>query len=269
MKIAWVTDIHINFLDKIERLSFYESIMATEFELMIISGDIAEAPSVCKLLTEMAQTINKPIYFVLGNHDYYFGQIAAVQEEVIRLTSTHPLLHWLSIMKPVLLKDGLFIIGQDGWADGRYGDYARSTVTLNDSRLIADLFQEKCLGKDKVLAKMQQLADEDAEKLNAQLFEAIHLNAQRIIVVTHIPPFKENCLHEGKISDENFLPYFASRATGEVLLSLATEYPQVDFMVFCGHTHSASHYQPLANLVVRSGQAEYYKPTMQELIEIA
>ncbi len=268
MKIAWLTDIHINFLDKKDRQPFYESIMVTEFELMIISGDIAEGPSVCELLTEMAQAINKPIYFVLGNHDYYFDQIAAVQEEIIRLTSTHPLLHWLSIMRPVLLKESIFMIGQDGWADGRYGDYNHSTVALNDSRLIADLFQEKCLGKDKLLAKMRQLADKDAEKLKGQLLEALHLNAQRIIVVTHIPPFKENCLHEGKISDDNFLPYFASRATGEVLLSIATEYPQVDFMVFCGHTHSASKYQPLANLLVTSGQAEYYMPKMQKLIEL-
>lgn len=266
MKLIWLTDVHLNFLSLEARQDYYHSISSIGADLIIISGDIAEAPSVCELLTEMAGEINKPIYFVLGNHDYYFGKIALVQKEVIQLTTAQPLLHWLSIMEPVLLKEGVFLLGQDGWADGRYGDYNRSTVALNDSRLIADLFQEKCLAKDKLLAKMQELADDDSEKLKHQMLEAIHLKARRIVVVTHVPPFKENCLHEGKISNDSFLPYFASLATGDALLSIATEYPQVEFMVFCGHTHSTSQYRPLENLTVKSGQAEYYTPTIQELI---
>jgi predicted phosphohydrolase len=264
MKIAWLTDIHINFLEKINRQKFYETITTADIELIIISGDIAEASSGCELLTEMAHAINKHIYFVLGNHDYYFGQVTIVRSAVTKLTNTQPLLNWLSIMKPVVLKKGVFLLGQDGWADGRYGDYHRSSVSLNDSRLIADLFQMKCLGKNKLLDKMQKLADEDAEKLKEQLLEAIQLNAKCIIVVTHIPPFKENCLHEGKITNDDFLPYFSSKATGDILLSVASEYPQVDFMVFCGHTHCASQYQPLENLSVKSGQAEYYMQPIQK-----
>ena len=33
------------------------------------------------------------------------------------------------------------LLGHDGWADARYGDFDHSSVTLNDSRLIAELFQ--------------------------------------------------------------------------------------------------------------------------------
>jgi len=39
------------------------------------------------------------------------------------------------------LDNNIFLIGQDGWADGRLGDYQSSRVVLNDSRMIADLFQ--------------------------------------------------------------------------------------------------------------------------------
>ena len=268
MKIAWLTDIHLNFLEIAARQQFYATIMTVKPELILISGDIAEAPSVCELLTEMAVTVNKPIYFVLGNHDYYFGNIKTVHDEVTQLSKNQPLLHWLSIMKPVLLKEGVFLVGQGGWADGRYGNYQHSSVSLNDSRLIADLFQEKCLGKEKLLVKMQQLADIDAKKLQGQLLEAIALNAKRIVVVTHIPPFKKNCLHEGKISNDDFLPYFASLATGEILLTVANAHPLVEFLVLCGHTHSDSHHQPLNNLTVKSGRAEYCMPIVQECIEI-
>lgn len=65
--------------------------------------------------------------------------------------------------------------------------------------MISDLFQEKTLGRPQLLAKMQQLADYDASQLQEQLIQAAIQRPQRIIVLTHIPPFKEACLHEGKL----------------------------------------------------------------------
>lgn len=62
-----------------------------------------------------------------------------------------------------------FLVGQDGWADGRLGNYYDSQIVLNDSKMIADLFQAKILGRSQLLAKMQQLADHDAEQLQMQL----------------------------------------------------------------------------------------------------
>src|ERR1700730_5239121 len=111
------------------------------------------------------------------------------------LTKSEKLLYWLPASGMQTLDENIILSGQDGWADGRLGDYQNSRVALNDSRLIADLFQEKILGKYQLLEKMQQLADEDAMKLEKDLEQVVSQNPKKIIVLTHVPPFKEACLH--------------------------------------------------------------------------
>jgi predicted MPP superfamily phosphohydrolase len=86
-KIAWLTDIHLNFVDSETRKKFYKNIDQTECEAILITGDIAEAPSVCDILKEFSEHTNKKIYFVLGNHDYYSGTVAIVRERIITLCS--------------------------------------------------------------------------------------------------------------------------------------------------------------------------------------
>lgn len=107
-------------------------------------------------MQELANFIEKPIYCVLGNHDYYRGQIDEVRSEMTALTESNENLFWLNVSKILQLDNNTLLIGQDGWADGRLGDYHNSRVALNDSRMIADLFQEKILGKLQLLEKMQR-----------------------------------------------------------------------------------------------------------------
>jgi predicted phosphohydrolase len=268
MKLAWLTDIHLNFINDIARQNFYQKIVDTQCDGVLISGDIAEAPSVESMLREMASCIQKPIYFVLGNHDYYRGQINEVRNAMSALTESNKNLFWLPVSGIQELDQDTFLVGQDGWADGRYGDYANSTVVLNDSRMISELFQEKMLGRYQLLEKMQQLADADALSLKEDLIKAVSKNPKKILVLTHVPPFKEACLHMGKMSDENWLPYFSSKAIGDVLVDIAGQHPTIDFLVFCGHTHSEAKYQSIGNLVVEAGKAEYYRPEIQKIIMV-
>ncbi len=266
MNLAWLTDIHLNLLGSDTRRNFYKEIIATQCDAILISGDIAEAPCLTEILNEMAKDISKPIYFVLGNHDYYGSQINEVRKIVIDLTQKNHNLLWLSALGIEQLNNEIFIVGEDGWADGRLGDYQNSKVILHDSRLIADLFQEKICGKFKLLEKMQQLADKDAINLK-QKFEDIAIkNPKKIIVLTHVPPFKEACLHMGKVSDDNWLPYFSSKAMGDVLLNVAKENLSIEFVVLCGHTHSQANYRASDNLTIKVGKAEYNEPIIQELI---
>lgn len=269
MKLTWLTDIHLNFLESDARQDFYLRVSDTDCDGVLISGDIAEAPSIELIMIEMAEAIQKPIYFVLGNHDYYRGEIATVKKQLTLLSKTDALLHWLPASGPKVLQNGVVLLGQDGWADGRYGNYARSRVALNDSRLIAELFQAKMAGRFGLLDAMQQLADADATQLQRDCLNAIETHhAKKIIILTHVPPFKTMCLYEGKISGDDFLPFFGSKATGDVLLELVSDNPSVEFLVLCGHTHHAACYQPLENLVVKVGQAEYYGPGIQDVFTI-
>ena len=266
MRLGWLTDIHLNFLDANERKKFYQEIINTRCDSVLVSGDIAEAPSIKNILQELATFIKKPIYYILGNHDYYRGQIDEVRNEMTALTESNEYLFWLPASNPMSLDNNTLLVGQDGWADGRLGDYHNSRVAINDSRMIADLFQEKIQGRFQLLAKMQQLADYDASQLQAHLIQAAIQRPQRIIVLTHIPPFKEACLHEDKISNDDWLPYFASKASGDVLMNICTTHPDIDFLVMCGHTHGKATYRPFPNLRVEAGHAEYNKPEIQRII---
>lgn len=267
-KLAWLTDIHLNFLDKQERKLFYDEILSKNCDAVLISGDIAEATCLVEILNEMADQLEKPIYFILGNHDYYRGQVTEVRNKVAELSERHDHLFWLPASGMQTLKNGNILLGQDGWADGRLGDYQNSSVSLNDSRMILDLFQANTLGKFQLLSKMQQLADVDATQLEDDLKKAVKQDPKKIIVLTHVPPFKEACLHEGVISDPHWLPYFSSKVMGDVLKQVAKENPSVEFLVLCGHTHSKAEYKPLDNLIVRAGSAEYSQPEIQDVISL-
>ncbi len=269
MKLTWLTDIHLNFLEAEERAQFYGSIIETNCNAVLVSGDIAEATSISEMLKEMGRHIKKPIYFVLGNHDYYSGQVENVRQEITKLTQSETLINWLPDCGPTLLKENFVLVGQDGWADGRLGDYKNSRVVLNDSRYIADLFQQKIIGKYALLDKMQELADDDAKKLHADLIQTIDQHhPKKIIVLTHVPPFKETCLYESKISGNDFLPFFGSKATGDVLTEIAKQNSDIEFLVLCGHTHDEAHYKPFENLIIQAGKAEYFHPEIQSVFEV-
>lgn len=266
MKLAWLTDIHLNFIDVNIRREFYQAIINTQCNSVLISGDIAEAHCLVDILSEMAEYIKMPIYFILGNHDFYRGQIDEVRDAMVTLTRSHGKLFWLPALTMQELGNHTFLIGQDGWADGRLGDYQNSKVILNDSRMIADLFQEKILGKFQLLEKMRQLADIDAQKLQYSLEQVINKKPKKIIVLTHVPPFKQACMHKDEISDDNWLPYFSSKVMGDFLVQAAQKNPEIEFLVLCGHTHSKAIYQPINNLIVETGKAEYKHPEIQKII---
>lgn len=268
MKLAWLTDIHLNFLDEDERIKFYQKIIRKTPDAIIISGDIAEGHSICDLLLEMLDTLKRPVYFVLGNHDYYGSSIDEVIRNISNLIKNNNQLCWLKTTGVLALNENTILLGQDGWADGRLGNFKNSRVELNDSRLITDLFQQRILGRNQLLEKMQSLADADAFALKSDLEKAVFRQPQKIIVITHVPPFKESCLYMGKVSGDDFLPYFGSKATGDVLMEIALDNPSIEFLTLCGHTHSKSFYQPLDNLIVKSGSAEYSHPRVQEVIEV-
>jgi Icc-related predicted phosphoesterase len=269
MRLVWLTDIHLNFIDANAREEFYKKIIDANADAILISGDIAEAPFLLDILNEAVTYINKPIYFVLGNHDYYLGQINEVRKEMTALTASHSNLFWLPASGIKKLNIDTYLIGQDGWADGRLGDFQNSSVVINDSRMIADLFQEKILGRQQLLHKMQKLADADATKLQKDLERVIHQNPKKIIVLTHVPPCKEACMYKSKISDYSFLPYFSSKIMGDILMEFAQQNPTVNFLVLCGHTHNEATCQPIANLTIEVGKAEYYQPEIQKIIEVA
>jgi hypothetical protein len=89
-----------------------------------------------------------------------------------------------------------------------------------------------------------------------------------ILLLVHVPPFKESCWHEGRISDDHWLPHFTCKAVGDVLTEIMAEHPDKQMTVLCGHTHGAGETDILPNLHVKTGGAVYGCPQIQEIILI-
>ncbi len=265
-RIAWLTDIHLNFLGTQQIEAFLDSVLAYKPDALIICGDTGEAHSIVPFLQRIAFHISKPVYFVLGNHDFYRSSIAQVRPAVEILSRASPQLCWLSAADVVELTPDTGLVGHDGWADGRCGNYEDSTVILNDYLIIAELSRSK-LDKAMLLQKLNELGDEAAAHLRRVLPGALE-KYRRVFVATHAPPFKEACWHQGKISNDDFLPHFVCQAMGDALLEIVPQYPDSEVTVLCGHTHGEGRAQMLDNLLVLTGGAEYGAPKVQQVFEV-
>ncbi len=266
MRLVWATDIHLDFCTPTVRRAFYARLGEDDPDAVVLTGDIADAKSLEPMLLELAAAVAVPVYFVLGNHDFYGSGVAEVRAVARSLTAKDHRLRWLPATGVVPLSETTALVGHDGWADGRCGDWQGSRVMLNDYIHIADLARPKC-GKDELLCRIQALAAEAAGYL-AEVIPTAMATHPQVLVATHVPPFREACWHEGAISGDDWLPHFSSRVIGEVLAASAAANPGRTMTVLCGHTHGAGEAQIAPNLLVRTGGAEYREPAVQGVIEV-
>lgn len=262
MKLAWATDIHLDFLDAAGVEAFTSLLERSPADAFLIGGDIAKAGSVERHLRSLEARVLRPIYFVLGNHDFYVGSVSKVREAMRRLDSK--LLRWLPAAGVVPLTPETALVGHDGWGDARHGNVDTTPVRLNDFVMIEEL---SSLTREARRDRLRALGDEAAAHLGDVLPRALATH-RRSIVLTHVPPFREACWHEGKISDDDWLPYFTCRAVGDVLLEVARARPDRDITVLCGHTHGAGTAELLPNLRVWTGGADYGSPRLERVFEI-
>jgi hypothetical protein len=154
------------------------------------------------------------------------------------------------------------LIGHDGFYDARFGDPWRSRVELSDFFLIQEL---AWLDKAERFERLERLGREAADFLQRSLSAALE-RYERAIVLTHVPPFREACWHEGKISDDEWLPFFTSKAAGDALVDVASRHPDRDVVILRGHTHGEGAILP--NLRVYTGGAVYGNPRVYATLVI-
>lgn len=262
MKLIWCSDIHLNFLRNFDdRNDFYTCIKEADGDAVIVSGDIAESHNVVPLLKEMCDTTRLPVFFVLGNHDYYGSNIASVKRSLRHFS-------YLPRENYVALSESTALLGVDGWGDCRNGDYDNSRLTMSDWLHIEDLKKGHLHGMDKLKTVLQYLADKDARALKRKTLKAIKEGFKRIIIITHVPPFEEASLHAGRKSTPDGLPFFSSQILGSTILPIAKKNPGVDFLWLSGHTHSRVKYKACDNMVCKVAKAKYYYPQIEEVILI-
>jgi predicted phosphohydrolase len=279
MRVAWATDIHLDFLADEQVRGFAATLAGERPDVVVLSGDLSHAELLEHHLRLLVGGVTCPVYFVLGNHDYYGSSIADVRQAVAELCARKPRLRWLPACGVVHLSERTAMIGCDGWADARLGDPDGTPVILNDFFHIAELAEtlEPAVratpallrGRDRgpLHRELQARGDAEAAACDALLTAALADHAE-VLVVTHVPPFAAACWHEGELSNDEWLPYFTCAALGEVLRAQARANPGRELTVLCGHTHGAGEAQIEPNLRVLTGGAVYRRPELQRVLEL-
>jgi 3',5'-cyclic-AMP phosphodiesterase len=267
-RLAWLTDLHLNFLPYVQVDEFLGRVESLATDAILVTGDISEARELGRMLRHIAEHLQRPVYFVLGNHDFYHGSIREVRATATRAceeAGAAGRLRYLTAMpEPVELTPTVGLIGHDGWADARIGDYERSLVMMNDYRLIAELAAH---GKRDRWPILQALGDEAAQHIRDVLPVAL-VRYQQVLLATHVPPLREACWHDGRPSDDEWAPHFTCKAMGDAILEIMRDFPQRQLTVFCGHTHSPGECRPLPNVQILTGGAKYGGPTVQRVLEL-
>ena len=264
MKAVWITDIHLNFVEGDGIPRFLSLIVRKNPDIVLFTGDIGEADSVSGYLTRLEQASEGPIYFVLGNHDFYGSSVASVRAKISSLVHASAHLHWMNEEGVVPLTSRTALIGHDSWPDGRLGDYAHTDVELNDFYLIEEVTS---VDRSERLSAMQALADEAADHLGKTLSAALE-DHPNVIAITHVPPFQEASWHDGQPSNDDFLPFFSCLAVGESFVEVMQQHPSECLTVLCGHTHGEGTCQILPNLTVHTGCATYGRPAIVDILDI-
>lgn len=174
MKLGIVSDLHLEFRDANFFYDISDKLHESEADVIILAGDIHSQ----KIMRDLfLKSIQKPYFFVHGNHDYY-NKFAVVEDDFHEE-----------------IFDGVKIAGACLWtnfANNLEAEYLASR-SINDFRAIPNFSTKQC--RDMFFLQFSKLVSSDAE-----------------IIVTHFPPTyaTENPLFIGNPLN----PYFMNDLDG-------------------------------------------------------
>ncbi|MBM3194339.1 MAG: hypothetical protein FJZ60_01085 [Chlamydiae bacterium] len=273
MRVAWATDIHLDFITSLEEpiassknLDTFCSLLARDNpDAVLLSGDISLAGQLKQHLIALESRLQVPIFFVLGNHDFWGGGIEQVRKSITELSNKSEYLRYLSSTTYTMLSPGVALVGHDGWYDGLNGDPFNENFIMNDWNLISDfspaLRNFSTTNWNMILHIARRQASIAARHIATGIKSVLHQRQpSKIIIVTHVPPFVNplDCHESGR--GKGLYPWYSSKTMGDMLLTAARHNSRVKFEVFCGHVHSGYEGHIMPNLLLRSGMSEYSKP---------
>jgi len=262
-----MTDIHLNFLKSNSDITkFCDFVKADmqDFDGVIITGDISEGLTLVGHLEHLYINLQKPIYYVLGNHDYWHQTWDRVETRVKNLYNRNNKIIWLGASPVIKLSDTTALIGHDGWYDAFHGDWMRSSFRMADWHYIHD-FLHVTGNIGAIVGISRKRADIAATYVDMRVREAFAQGFMTVLVATHVPPFEECARHNGNPSDAEALPWYTSKLMGDALLHLANEFPNNRIVVLCGHTHDGYRMTIKPNLEVVVGPSDYGRPQWNKI----
>lgn len=258
-RYAWCTDLHFDHVPTDRAIQFVNSVAQEQIDGVIITGDIATATTVVQNLAIFEAALQRPIYVVLGNHDFWGSSIAKVRESLTSLASLSSFIRYLPALPYVAIGNQTMLVGHDGWYDALYGDPHASNFALNDWTYTSDFVGQS---KSSIIAISRSMAHEATKSVMQSIKQAARYG-KHIVVATHVP------ITPGRDMSDPGVPWFSSKMMGDMLRDAAVAYPGIQFTVLCGHSHEAREFDLAKNVRVRVGPAKYGAPSIVDFIECA
>lgn len=260
MKIdfVWGTDVHLDCIDDVSDWA-QKNLAPLGSDTILLTGDISVGPSVIDHLKIIREVSGKKVYFVLGNHDYWDTSFASLRRQISDQQLKDDGIVWMGATDFVPFGEKIAIVGHDGWYDALNGDVKKSRFIMKDWFRIVEFAGAL---RD-IVSISRRMAADSALHVETACEKAIANGRDKLIILTHFPPFAEACLYRGRQSEPQALPWYSSRLMGETLIDLAEKHPSISFTVLCGHTHSHCEIGPRPNLRVIVGDSDYGDPTVR------
>ncbi len=254
--ILWLSDLHYDgdrrFGDWIGDLAD-----ARSHEAVLVTGDIASYPHLQKALDLLATGFGCPIYFTLGNHDYYGGSTEEVLCVVRAAERRNHLLRWIDrFTEGVPLFPGIALIGQGGWAHAEPWIFPRD----QGPPLTHLLVDYKYYKPNKLRHTIRRLAQSGSALLKAKINNALSARSH-VVALTHFPPFSRSLAdvasRKGGLIQA---PAFESWVNG------AGKTKKDSLTLLCGHLHRPTNVQLATGVIARtciaSGSSDLLKGTV-------
>ncbi|MGE0175292.1 MAG: metallophosphoesterase [Oligoflexales bacterium] len=217
MKLHILSDVHNEF-------SVLEP-PETDADVVILAGDI----DVNLRAIPWAKRFDKPVIYLLGNHEFYGQHYERIVEETrIQTEGTH--IHFLD--NDALILDGVRFLGGTLWTDFQAFGQARSIVAMMTCQQMINDFKHITIGSEERHLRPEDtvtMFETTVSFLKAKLMEPFD---GKTVVITHHAPSMESVADRFK--HDILTPGFASDLTH--LMG-----PDVALWVH-GHVHNSSDY---------------------------
>jgi predicted MPP superfamily phosphohydrolase len=262
----WLSDLHFDRASASQQRRLLDQIANTPSDSVLISGDISTSKHLNEHLALLASaSTSRPVYFVMGNHDFYGSSFRAVDTAINALCCRVRNLHHLDGRQIIPLNHNTCLIGHRGWPDARSGYGVHSCLRSPDHREIHDF---RGLTRQQSMIRMRELGMASARIIRKILPLAL-TRFRHVIVLTHTPPFPEAVLYNGAPCSPIHLPHYVNLSAGIAIQAIAKSFPSRRLTVLAGHAHSSSITHIGTNICVRVAHARTGRTGPQEILRLS
>jgi 3',5'-cyclic-AMP phosphodiesterase len=279
-KLVWLTDCHLDHVAQTMGnrgiIEFIDTVKAQQPDMVVITGDTSTSKLFCEHISAIEAGLRCPIYFIMGNHDYWGGSMDSLRANVKSLTQVAQQLKYMPLVSHIMIGSKTAVVGHDCWYDANVGDPMRSSFIMNDWFQIKEFQQyvrqtedtsRVFRDKNSLVLHARKLANEGVNHI-AEGIKSASRYANRIFVLSHPVPFNTAHIYNGKQGSNDAAPWYVCKTLGDTLMEAAKAYPNISFVSLSGHTHGEYNGQMLKNLKVHVGGALYNLPRIAGIFDV-